>query len=57
MLIGQLVVLLWMRYRRSSTSEVSYERLESDEKEALPAYEEFESVDAKGEEKEVVEKV
>lgn len=51
MLIGQLVVLLWMRYRRSSTSEVSYERLESDEKEALPAYEEVESVDAKEEEK------
>ncbi|MCJ1430573.1 hypothetical protein MMC29_008491 [Sticta canariensis] len=57
MLMGQLVVLLWMRYRRSSTSEVAYERLGSDEKEGLPAYEEIEGVDVKEEEKEVVEKV
>lgn len=49
MLIGQLVVLLWMRYRRSSTSEATYERLGSDEKEGLPAYEEVESVDVKEE--------
>lgn len=54
--MGQFVVLLWMRYRRSSTSEVAYERLGSDEKEGLPAYVEVEGVDVK-EEKEVVEKV
>lgn len=57
MLIGQLVVLLWLRYRRSSTSEVGYERLGSDEKDGLPAYEEVEGVDVKDGEKEVVEKV
>ena len=57
MLMGQLVVLLWTRYRRSSTSEAAYEPLGSDEKEGLPAYEEVEGVDVKEEEKEVVGKV
>lgn len=56
MLIGQLVVLVWMRYRRSSTSETTYERLGSDDKEGLPAYEEVEGVDVK-EGEEIVEKV
>lgn len=56
LLIGQLVVFLWMRYRRSSTSELAYERLGSDEKEGLPAYEELEGEDVE-EEKGVAEKV
>lgn len=57
MLIGQLVVLVWMRYRRSSTSEAAYVRLGSNEKGELPSYTEVEGVDVKEEEKEAVEKI
>lgn len=50
MAVGQLMVFLWVRYRRcSSSSDTGYERVESEEKEGLPAYEEAEAVDFKDE--------
>ena len=38
MLVGQLVVFLWMKYRRSGR-QGAYEAVQSDDKEGLPAYE------------------
>lgn len=37
MLVGQCVVFLWMKYRGTSR-EAAYEALDTDEKEAPPAY-------------------
>ena len=37
MLVGQAVVFLWMKYRGTSR-EAAYEALDTDEKEAPPAY-------------------
>ena len=37
MLVGQFVVFLWMKYRGTSR-EAAYEPLDTDEKEAPPAY-------------------
>lgn len=37
MLVGQAVVFLWLKFRRSPENG-AYERVEADEKEAPPAY-------------------
>ncbi|KAL8906956.1 MAG: hypothetical protein Q9207_001710 [Kuettlingeria erythrocarpa] len=42
MLVGQLIVLIWLRLRRKSSNKVAYKRLESEEKEGLPAYKDLE---------------
>ncbi|KAL8917894.1 MAG: hypothetical protein Q9172_005649 [Xanthocarpia lactea] len=41
MLVGQLVVAVWLRLRRNSSRTVSYERVETEEKEGLPSYEDL----------------
>lgn len=55
MLVGQLVVFLWVKYRRTD-GEATYERVETDEKDELPAYEESEGLEVQVAEKEDVEK-
>lgn len=40
MLVGQAVVFLWMKYRGTSR-QAAYEALDTDEKEAPPAYQDF----------------
>jgi len=45
MLVGQMVVFLWMRYRRTD-NVVVYERIETDEKEVPPPYEDVPSNEA-----------
>lgn len=42
MLVGQLIVLIWLRLRRKSSNQVAYKRLESEGKEGLPAYKDLE---------------
>ncbi|KAL8926153.1 MAG: hypothetical protein Q9208_003056 [Pyrenodesmia sp. 3 TL-2023] len=42
MLVGQLIVLVWLRLRRRSSNKVAYERLEGEEKEVRPTYEDLE---------------
>ncbi|KAL8728371.1 MAG: hypothetical protein Q9166_005415 [cf. Caloplaca sp. 2 TL-2023] len=42
MLVGQLIVALWLRLRREPSSAVAYERVETEEKEGLPKYEDLE---------------
>lgn len=49
-------MLVWTRFRRSAPADVAYERLETDEKDGLPAYEDVEVV-VVDVEKEVVQKV
>lgn len=39
MLVGQAVVFLWMKFRR--TPEAAYEPLDTDEKDAPPAYQDL----------------
>ena len=51
MLVGQVVVALWLRYRARSSSAVLYQRLEADEKEGLPKYEDLEDTQSVVEEK------
>lgn len=41
MLVGQLIVAVWMRLRRNSSRSVSYEPVETEEKEGLPKYEDL----------------
>ena len=45
MLVGQLVVFLWMRYRKTDAQGV-YEPLEGDEKEVPPPYEDVPAAEA-----------
>lgn len=40
MLVGQVIVFLWMKYRGTSR-EAAYEPLDTDEKEAPPAYQDI----------------
>ncbi|KAI4184552.1 MAG: hypothetical protein LQ348_004534 [Seirophora lacunosa] len=42
MLVGQLVVAIWLRLRRTSSKGGAYQRVESEEKEGLPRYEDLE---------------
>ncbi|KAL9596136.1 MAG: hypothetical protein Q9219_005997 [cf. Caloplaca sp. 3 TL-2023] len=51
MLVGQAIVTIWLRLRRQSTSNVTYERVETDEKEGLPKYEDLEDSKATVDEK------
>lgn len=51
-----IVVSAWKRFRPSAPRDVAYQRIETDEKDLLPAYEDVEVVDVKVE-KEVVEEV
>ncbi|KAI4170506.1 MAG: hypothetical protein LQ343_004883 [Gyalolechia ehrenbergii] len=42
MLVGQVIVTIWLRLRRNSNQTVAYERVETEEKEGLPKYEDLE---------------
>lgn len=42
MLVGQLIVAVWLRVRRNSSNKVPYQRVETEEKEGLPRYEDLE---------------
>ena len=42
MLVGQIIVAIWLRLRRNSTKNVAYQRVETEEKEGLPKYEDLE---------------
>lgn len=55
MFVGQLVVLLWMKYRRTG-GEVKYEQVETDDTEKLPLYEDIEGLEVQVPEKDVVAK-
>lgn len=55
MLVGQVVVFLWMKYRRTD-GEATYERLETDDKEKLPLYEDTEGLEVQVLEKDEVTK-
>jgi len=48
MLVGQAIVFLWMKFRRSPENG-AYERLEVDEKEAPPAYQDVQGAEAMSE--------
>lgn len=50
MLVGQLVVFLWMKYRRTD-EEATYVKLETDDKEKLPLYEDIEGLEVQVTEK------
>lgn len=50
MFVGQLVVLLWMKFRRTG-GEVTYVRVETDDKEKLPLYEDIEGLEVQVPEK------
>lgn len=54
MMIGKLVVLVWTRFVRKPKAEIIYERIEADEKDGLPAYQDIEPADVT-DDKEVVE--
>ena len=58
-LVGRMLVMVWMRFRRSAPKDAAYERLQTDEKDGLPAYEDVDGVDGVDveAEKEVVQKV
>ncbi|KAL8939834.1 MAG: hypothetical protein Q9211_002562 [Gyalolechia sp. 1 TL-2023] len=51
MLVGQVIVALWLRIRRSSNQTVAYERVETEEKESLPKYEDLEDGKTEADEK------
>ncbi|KAL8716380.1 MAG: hypothetical protein Q9220_000287 [cf. Caloplaca sp. 1 TL-2023] len=42
MLVGQIIVAVWLRLRRSSRTTAAYERVASEEKDGLPKYEDLE---------------
>ena len=44
MLVGQMVVYLWMKFR-GTKREAAYERLDTDEKDAPPAYQDVQGVE------------
>ncbi len=52
MLVGQAVVFLWMKYRGTSRKG-AYEPLDTDEKEAPPAYQDVDQATETFNEKEV----
>ncbi|KAL8901717.1 MAG: hypothetical protein Q9192_000404 [Flavoplaca navasiana] len=41
MLVGQLIVAVWLRLRRNNSRNVSYEPVETEEKDSLPKYEDM----------------
>ncbi|KAI4269713.1 MAG: hypothetical protein L6R38_007371 [Xanthoria sp. 2 TBL-2021] len=43
MLVGQLIVAVWLRLRRNNSRSVSYEPVETEEKEGLPKYEDLDN--------------
>ena len=45
MLVGQAVVFLWMKYRRTG-GEAAYRPLDNDEKDAPPAYQDVQSIES-----------
>lgn len=45
MMIGKLIVFVWTRFVRKPKAEIIYERIEAEEKDGLPAYEDIEPVD------------
>lgn len=45
MMFGKLVVFVWTRFVRKPKDEIIYERIEAEEKDGLPAYENTEPVD------------
>ncbi|KAL8998098.1 MAG: hypothetical protein Q9169_002791 [Polycauliona sp. 2 TL-2023] len=51
MLVGQLIVAVWLRARRNNSRHVSYERVETEEKEGLPKYEDLDDSQTVTEEK------
>lgn len=51
MLVGQIIVAIWLRLRRNSHKTVAYERVETEEKEGLPKYEDLEDCKAEADEK------
>ena len=54
MMVGKLVVFVWTRLVRKPKAEFIYERIEAEEKDGLPAYEDIESVEVM-DDKEVVD--
>lgn len=54
MMVGKLVVFVWTRFVRKPKAEIIYERIEAEEKDGLPAYEDIEPVEAM-DDKEVVD--
>lgn len=54
MMVGKLVVFAWTRFVRKPKAEIIYERIEAEEKDGLPAYEDIEPVEVL-DDKEVVD--
>lgn len=54
MMVGKLVVFAWTRFVRKPKAEIIYERIEAEEKDGLPAYEDIEPVEVM-DDKEVVD--
>ncbi|MCJ1343672.1 hypothetical protein MMC31_001868 [Peltigera leucophlebia] len=57
MMIGKLVVFAWTRFIRKPKAEIVYERIEAEEKDGLPAYEDIEPADVMDDKKGVDNKV
>lgn len=51
MLVGQLIVAVWLRLRRNNSRNISYEPVETEEKEGLPKYEDLDDSQRVTEEK------
>lgn len=45
MLVGQAIVFLWMKFKRTPETG-AYERIETDEKDAPPAYQDVQAVES-----------
>lgn len=54
MMVGKLVVFAWTRFVRKPKAEIIYERIEAEEKDGLPAYEDIEPAEVM-DDKEVVD--
>lgn len=54
MMVGKLIVFVWTRFARKPKAEIIYERIEVEEKDGIPAYEDIEPVEVT-DDKEVVD--
>lgn len=54
MMVGKLIVFVWTRFVRKPKAEIIYERIETEVKDGLPAYEDIEPVEVM-DDKEVVD--